>query len=348
MTPDRIAVLEHRIAELERKRRSTLTLSVLAVAFAAVVTHSVGIGAQGGSDLSTVRAPFRIVNPRGEEIFTVTQAGSETRLSIFDHGVASTVLAGGDGPSFLVLGGGSKGTARIGTDFEGLGTGPSILLKDSNGEVFRAGSKEVSIQAPLTVTPAKEPMLLVDNDNVRIFGTLAMRASKGSSASIGPSGLRILGADGAAVASLGVDDAGKGRLVVGLAGGARGVLGQPPSGGISFGLFDAPGAQYRIGMSATPGSSSFLRMFSGKRSVDLTVTPASSAVHVSNDAGFASASLTSTANGFGQLELGDAAGNTTVEAGTTDEGKGVVRVGPRMGGVVGFEGSMPWALLGKK
>jgi hypothetical protein len=70
-----------------------------------------------------------------------------------------------------------------------------------------------------------------------------------------------------------------------------------------------------------------------------------------NKGGTAAFSVTARTAGNGRLTLGDAAGNTVVEAGSTLQGIGIVRVGPRLGGTTGVsQGGMvlPNAIVGQK
>jgi hypothetical protein len=343
MSTDRIAALEQRLTRLERERR--ISAGLLAAGLVLLVASQTSRPqAQAGAAPATVKAPFTVVNDQGQPIFSITRAGAETKLEMIDGGTAVAGLSASKDASVLFLGD-SKAFARVGMNFGGPDTGPSIALKDSGGELFTVGTEAVSINAPMKVSPGEFP----DKDALSVSGTVSMRDAKGRrGTTLGDTGLRVHGADGVAVAaSLGVDDARKGRLVVGLPTGPHGVIAQPSAGGVSFSLSDGPGKDYRIGMLAVPGDVAFLRMNTGKQQVTLITDTTSGAVNVFNANGNAAASLSSTTNGNGQLELGDAAGNTTVEAGTTGDGLGVVRAGPRMGGAVGFAGSLPWAILGK-
>jgi hypothetical protein len=351
MSVERLTALEHRVAVLERRQRSSL---VIAGAGCAVLALASLIPATHAQSPSQVRAPFSVVNAGGQEIFSVTQAGSNTRVSIVDRGtVITTWSADAEGAELSLGVAKSKGLARLAVDFNGADTGPSLLLADSTDELLAVEKGSVEISAPLTVSPKDTPVLKVEPDSVTVTSTVNVRASKGGNrASLGPTSLSIHGGDGASVAaSLGLDTVGRGRLVVGLPSGPRGVLGQPADGGISFALFDGPGAQYRIGMLASPQSSSFLRLYSGKRQIELNVNPASGSLHLFNDAGYAAASIDATPGGFGKISLGDAAGDAVVEAGLTTDGLGVVRTGPDMGGTTGaMSGGLvvPRAILGRR
>jgi hypothetical protein len=350
MSVDRLAALERRLALLERRRRSSFGIALLG--FAALAASQVT--RTDAQSTSQVRAPFSVVNARGEDIFSVTQAGSQTRVSIVDKGAVVAMWTGDEESASLSLGGTkSNALVRLGVNFNGASTGPSLLLADRTDELLSVEKGSVEISAPLTVTPKDVPALKVEHDSVTATNSMTVRASKGGNrTSLGPTSLSVHGSDGASIAaSLGLDSSGKGRLVVGAPSGPRGVLGQPADGGISFALFDAPGTQYRIGMLAAPMSSSFLKLYSGKRQAELTVNPASGSLHLFNEAGYAAASLDSTAGGFGKMSLGNAAGDAVVEAGMTTDGLGVVRAGPDLGGTTGaMSGGLvvPRAILGRK
>jgi hypothetical protein len=159
-------------------------------------------------------------------------------------------------------------------------------------------------------------------------------------------GLYVMSEGSAVQASMSLDDNRKGIVRVGNSSGPRGVIGATRSGGVSLALYDSAGTDFRVGMLATPAES-FLRVNSQGSAVHMNADAEGSAVHVFNKAGNAAASMISTPSGFGQLSLGNANGDTTVEAGTTTEGLGVVRAGPVMGGAVGIPG-LPFAIIGKK
>ena len=101
-------------------------------------------------------------------------------------------------------------------------------------------------------------------------------------------------------------------------------------------------------MLAVPGDVAFFRMNTGKQQATMIADTTHSAVNLFNVSGHAAVSLSSKPDGAGQLELGDNDGDTTVEAGTTSGGLGFVRAGPGSGGAVGSDGSVPWAILGKR
>jgi hypothetical protein len=74
-------------------------------------------------------------------------------------------------------------------------------------------------------------------------------------------------------------------------------------------------------------------------------------INLFNSQGYAAVALKSGESGAGRLTLGDAAGKTVVEAGSTKAGIGIVRVGPRLGGTTGVtQGGMvlPHAIVGQK
>jgi hypothetical protein len=346
MSDDRLTSLERRLSRLERQRRASLGLAVLGAA-ALGVSLTTGTDAQSPSQ---IRAPFRVVNAQGKDVFTVTQAGAETRVSIVsDNKAVSMWTADSDSSSLsLTSGATSKAMVRLGVNFNGDNTGPSLLMADGAEELLVVEDNNVEINAPLTVAPKGTPVLRVEDTQATVTNALTVRARTGANrTSLGPTSVSVHGGDGASVAaSLGLDTVGKGRLVVGAPTGPRGVLGQTADGGVSFALFDAPGTKYRIGMAAAPMGTSFLRLYSGKRQVELDVNPTSGSLHLFNDAGYAAASVDMTPAGNGKLSLGDAAGEALVEAGMTTEGLGVVRAGPgsRPPGPQG----PPSALLGRK
>lgn len=348
MAVDRLGELERRLATLERRRLSSLAIIAALVAALAAVSQRDGAQAQGGSE---VRAPFSVVDARGRQIFTITQSGDRTRVQLLSGDNVTSIWSASPGDAMLFLGGPqSKGSARMAVNFAGPDAGPSLLLADTTDELLSVEKASVEISAPLIVSPKDLPALRVEPDLVTATGALHVRASKGGNrTSLAPTSLSVHGADGTSVAAmLGLDPSGKGRLVVGAPAGPRGVIGQPAEGGISFALFDAPGTAYRIGMVAAPQSSSELRMFSGKRQAELSVTPAGGSLHLFNDGGYAAASVDMTPAGNGKISLGNPAGDSIVEAGLSTDGVGVVRVGPRMGGPSGTASGPPRQLVGRK
>jgi hypothetical protein len=74
-------------------------------------------------------------------------------------------------------------------------------------------------------------------------------------------------------------------------------------------------------------------------------------LNIYNTQGYASVALKTGQSGAGRVTLGDVAGNTVVEAGSTAAGIGIVRVGPRLGGTSGVTQSgllLPNAIVGRK
>jgi hypothetical protein len=167
-----------------------------------------------------------------------------------------------------------------------------------------------------------------------------------------PMGVYVLGADGVRVqAGLGIDEAQRGILRIGEPAGLRGTLGFTKSGnGISFGLFDKPGPDARVALYAAADGSS-LQLKSPSGGIDLNTDGTGSLLGLSNVKGSAAVALEMRTSGAGRVTIGDAAGNTVVEAGVTIEGLGVVRAGPDLGGTTGaMSGGLvvPRAILGRR
>lgn len=339
MSADRITVVEHRIAELERRlaqlekagrapmpRRTAALPSagVLALGLiAASVVQGGGTRAQDIQQPLTVRAPFRVVNAIGDNIFTIEQAGSETRLNIVDAGRVVASLSSGYGASSLNLGG-EKGSAQMAVDFDGPGTGPSLILKGSK-EVLKVAAGAATINAPLVVSPKDAPVLRVDPEMVTVSHSMSVRAAKGHHrTAIAATGLSVYGADGAStVAGLGINSTGNTRLIVGSSSGPRGVMGLLSSGEVSLALLH------------------------GKRNIGLSVGADTGNLHLSNGTGFTAVSLDVAADGRGEMTLGGVDGATLVEAGVTDSGLGYVKTGPS-GRIPATPEGLPSAILGRK
>lgn len=410
MSHDRITVLEQRVAELERNLttecsgraahatagRARVWVAPLVVGLAlGVASAGTTTRAQVAPTTATVRAPFRVVDSGGEAVFSVENVGGGARVTIKDRNSGSVTLGASDGGGFLVVGG-AQGFVRMGVDFQGAGTGPTLELKSGAEDILSVTAKAVSIKAPLTVSPNNAPTLQIANRTIKVTGALSTHdadgnelvamgrhsggtflrvgADKTGGVSIGrvvggfvsvrgfggkermllgfpdlDQGpvLQVRGDDGVSIkASLGVDDVGAGRLVVGDPAGARGVLGRAKSGGASFALFDNAGADYRVGFLAAPDNS-FVRLNSQKNAVHLNADGGGAAVHVFNSAGSAAASLQSTTSGFGKFSLGNPAGDTMVEAGVSTDGVGVVRVGPKASCTTGAL-AQPCRIVGQK
>ena len=282
---DRIVALEERLARLERQRRVSAGLAVLSLALL-VASQTAAPHAQPGPE-TKIKAPFKVVNNLGQTIFSVKPLDRRHRVALDQDVVVAGMSGSKDGSSLHLSA--KDGIARLGMNFDGPASGPSILMKDADGEVLTVGSKAASLKAPLTVTTGDSGK----EDALELVGSMSVRDSKGRrGASLTPTAVRVHGADGSAVAaSLGLDDAGKGRLVVGFPTGPRGVVAQPSGGGISFTLSDGLGKDYRIGMLAVPGDVAFFRMNTGKQQATMIADTTHSAVNLFNVSGHAAVSL---------------------------------------------------------
>jgi hypothetical protein len=347
MSVDRLTTLERRLAILERRQRVSVVMAFVGFAALGIASQTINTGAQ---NTAAIRAPFRIVNVRGEDIFSVTQAGSETRVSILKgDAVASMWAADADSASLSLGGIKSKAMVRLGVNFNGEGTGSSLLMADDTDELLSVEKGSVEISAPLTVAPKDVPTLRVEHDVVTVTNSMTVRAGKGGNrTSLGPTRLSIHGGDGTSVAaSLGLDDAQRGMLRVGNPAGLRAALGFSKSGnGLSLGFFDKAGTDYRAALFASAEGSS-LQLKSPKFGIDLNTDGTGSLVNLTNAAGFASAGLEVVTNGSGRLSIGNTAGETVVEAEVTNNGLGVVRAGPGGSGTTGPQGP-PSAILGRR
>ena len=112
-------------------------------------------------------------------------------------------------------------------------------------------------------------------------------------------------------------------------------------------VFQADGTGSSL-TAAAQGATLSLRTPGSKRSIFLQ---SAGQIHSFNQGGTAAFSVTARTSGNGRLTLGDAGGDTAVEAGGTLDGIGIVRVGPRLGGTTGVtQGGMvlPNAIVGQK
>jgi hypothetical protein len=352
MSAERLAALEHRLAVLERRRRALLVIGGAGVVALAIASLMPAAQAQSTSQ---VRAPFSVVNSAGQEIFAVTQVGSDTRVTILHRGTVQTTWSADEDGALLALGGPNmKGVARLAVNFSGADTGPSLLMAAGTRNVMSVENDSAEISAPLTVLPKDDvPALRVEPDLVTVTSGLTIRASKGANrTSLGPTRLSIHGADGASIAaSLGLDDAQRGMLRVGNPAGLRAAIGFTKSGqSMSVGIFDKPGPDARVSLfGGADGSSLQLKSPSGE--VELNTDGTGGLIALSSAKGSAAVALEMKASGAGEFTIGDAAGNTVVEAGVTTDGLGVVRAGPDLGGTTGaMSGGLvvPRAILGRR
>jgi hypothetical protein len=288
----------------------------------------------GETPTLTLRAPFSVTDAAGRELFRVGDGDEGTRI-------ASTLAVTNNDRPILAMSSegltvtntftlntvaGKPAAALLAT--AGRATSLTLLADDGGGGVslgvVNSGSGFLELSEPSGVT------------SVRIG---AIESNK--------MGLRVM--QGSTVqASIGLDDANKGIVRVGDPTGPRGVLGATRSGGVSFALYNDAGTDYRVGMLAAPDNS-FVRLNGQGNAVHLNADGEGSAVHVFNKLGNAAVSAISSPSGHGQLTLGNAEGDTIVQAGMTVDGLGVVRAGPMMGGAGtgGLQG-VPFAILGKK
>src|ERR1044072_4415511 len=144
MSPPRIVGLKQRLARLERERRVSAGLVVLSLVLL-VASQTTRPHAQGSAE-TKIKTPFQVVNNRGETVFSVESSGSDTKVSIVNENTIVAGLNAGKEGSSLYLSG-KQAVARLAVDFDGPGTGPSILMKDSDGEVLTVGSKAASLTA---------------------------------------------------------------------------------------------------------------------------------------------------------------------------------------------------------
>jgi hypothetical protein len=109
------------------------------------------------------------------------------------------------------------------------------------------------------------------------------------------------------------------------------------------------GAASLTSSNAAQGAKLWLRRLDGEDGIILDAAKAE--INLFNTRGYAAIALKSGESGAGRLTIGDRNGGTVVEAGSTIEGIGIVRVGPRLGGTTGVtQGGMvlPNAIVGQK
>ena len=287
----------------------------------------------GETPTLTLKAPFVVIGNGGRELLRVNDDASGARLA------APFRVTSNNQPRLEVSSTGLNARGIFRVDKEAGGEAARIAPTADGNVTFTVGERSGGgISAGVG-----------SSGN----GYLVLKAAGGKPAiDMGrpdgaPMGVYVFAPDGANVrASLGLDENQKGRLRVGDPKGPRGVLGATKSGAMSFGLFDQEGADFRVGMLAAPDET-FVRVKGQKNSVHLNTSAEGAAVHIFNSSGNSAASLESTTNGYGKFSLGDADGNTMVQAGTTVDQLGVVRVGPMIGGPLAVPG-LPFAILGKK
>ena len=121
-----------------------------------------------------------------------------------------------------------------------------------------------------------------------------------------------------------------------------GPLKDEPGGRVA--VFQADGTGSSL-TAASQGATLSLRTPGSKSSVFLQAAGQMELFNKSGDAAF---SVTARTAGNGRLTLGDANGNTVVEAGSTTDGIGIVRVGPRLVAPTTNALTIPTAIVGKK
>jgi hypothetical protein len=331
------------------------------------------VEAQGPAS-GSMQAPWQIVDASGRPLVSVDQSGLTLRGTLrvrSEAGVETASLVDG----VLTLGDVKKGGITTGVGASGVGF---VLVRRSSGADGLAlgqhsgnplgmyvigpdGGSQASLQlngqdaGQLVLGPLDKGGLTAGVGGSGAGFALVREQDGKDALRIGryqnaPFAVTVVGADGQTPqASLGLDDRQKGRLRVGDPGGARGVLGTTSSGGVSFALFDGPGSDYRVGLLAA-SDMSFVRLNKSKVAIHLNVDGNDgAALHLFNQLGNAAASLRSMPGGNGQMTLGNPSGDTTVEAGTTTDGVGIVRAGPRIGGpATNNLTGLPFAIVGKK
>jgi hypothetical protein len=100
-----------------------------------------------------------------------------------------------------------------------------------------------------------------------------------------------------------------------------------------------------------PEGGAYMTLPRGADEEGVQISGATGEINIFNTQGYASVALKTGVSGAGRLTLGDVAGSTVVEAGSTVDGIGIVRVGPRLGGTSGMTKAglvLPNALVGRK
>jgi hypothetical protein len=121
-----------------------------------------------------------------------------------------------------------------------------------------------------------------------------------------------------------------------------GPLKDEPGGRVA--VFQADGTGSSL-TAASQGATLSLRTPGSKSSIFLQ---AAGQIDLFNKGGTAAFSVTARTAGNGRWTLGDAAGNTVVEAGSTTDGIGIVRAGPRLVAPTTNALTIPTSIVGKK
>jgi hypothetical protein len=380
----RLQSLESELARQQRHSRRVLKFVPLTAFLSGVAGMWFGSAAlspvhaqQSTPAIHQLEAPFVVTDRNGQALFRVDGSGTLVRGSLNVSGPATPFILIGDrakGSVEIGVGNGGSGfvLTRTPAGVNSLSLGPyggwptGMYVLDNTGETPRA-----SLTAGRVFAGEEGKGAFYAGVGNSGQGYLLTRWANGGDAfRLGsydgnPLAIAVLNSDGKQQASLGLDSSGMGILRVGSSDGPRTVAGVA-SGGASLALYDTAGTQYRIGLLGSSASTflhlrtgdrsirfdteaagSSLRVAAAKRSVQVNVNAEGGAVHVFNTAGNAVGSLTENASGRGRLSLGDAGGQTIVEAGSTADGLGVVRAGPSFG-ATSVPGMPPSALLGHK
>ncbi len=341
------------------------TLSMMMLAFA--VGRSATTEAQGGSQSLTVKAPFTVVDAAGTPIIRVTEKGPRG-IQTFDlQGKPDSsgakpvkapfvVVDDGGRPIFKVerTAGGSQGAFAynpqgfVAAQMSATGNGTGIVAARDG----KAGDGGFGRGAGLFFDAAGNGALQIKGNDDKLL------------LSVGADGTKIRGA----TTFVGADD--KLIATVSQSGDVRRVQVFNASGGVAANLSGGP-------------QTGFLAVRAGVNVVGPNYDPATaknlkpeaSVLLYINDRGSGAMSIRGANAGrvleadekgyyafgtkagdlaiahlggeeMGRMELANANGDNMVEAGTTKDGRGIVRVGPYIGGPVGFTG-LPSVIVGK-
>ncbi len=344
-----IARLRDRVAAAER--RSTLSRAVAAACGVAAFA-TLPFATQAQSSGSTVKAPFQVVDAAGKVVMKAEMRDGRPQVSIAESVVAGT---GASGAGFMIV--------RTATGQDGASIGQH---RGNKMGVRVIGADGVTSEASLTLDARNAGLLEIGRDQgggafigVGASGTGYANIRNGDGkvgASIGKwygagMGLSLIGVDGQTVqGSLVLDSANRGRLSVGVPNAARGVLGLNADGNPTFTLFNAanqPGAA----LLTTGAKSEVFVQSKGQTARVIADDGDGSLVSLFRGSGGPAARLSAGPGGNGELTLGDAAGQTMVQAGVATGGFGIVRAGPRLGGVSGVSNAglvLPNSIVGQK
>jgi hypothetical protein len=308
----------------------------------------------------TVTAPFIVLSRSGQKLLKVEDYDHDMDLVLYDRAgrTAAGLLANDRGGHVVINGPDEKTRGALGVDNDGTGYlvlrdneqrlmadisrgkkgGQGLGVYDRHGdlklEAFATADNEAQISLKkgpnenlitLLVGQGASTVYLRDNalQPVALLGkyTHDENSAEGSSKSVTHRGLSIYGESGSPVIEAKLDADGDGNIKV--------KAGSDPDLGVFLGFGDKEPV--------------FCLHTKGKCQVALGVSDGKPGINMSSASGASLVNLAEGSFGEGILQLGNSSGTSIVEAGATEDGRGIVRAFPYAAG--GGMGLFPGAYI---